>query len=253
MQRNTSQIAAFWLLICTSCLSYAGMSDYLDQWKGAVGGKTTAGSVASGSLSNDEMVAGLKEALGNGTQYAVNMLGKEGGFLDNARVRIPMPDSLEMVEKSLRMLRQDQLADEFVTSMNHAAERAVPEAASVFRDAITSMSLEDARGILAGPDDAATQYFREHTGAALTERMRPIVAAATAQAGVTASYKNMVAQAGGLGSLLSKDSTDIDGYVTRKTLDGLFLMLAEEERRIRENPLARTSTLLKKVFGSATP
>jgi hypothetical protein len=248
MEKISWRLAVFAMLALTSWLVHAGLSDYLDKLKGAMGDSAPAGAPAAGTLSNDDMVAGLKEALGKGTQYAVTALGKDGGFLDNAKVRIPMPGSLARVEKALRMLHQDRMADEFVASMNHAAERAVPEAAAVFRDAIKTMSLEDARGILAGPDDAATQYFRERTGPELTERMRPIVAAATSQAGVTATYKNMVAKAGGLGSLLSKDTTDIDGYVTTKTLDGLFLMLAEEERRIRTNPVARTSELLKKVF-----
>ncbi|MGB5305867.1 MAG: DUF4197 domain-containing protein, partial [Gammaproteobacteria bacterium] len=200
----------------------------------------------------DEMVSGLKEALQKGTQFAVDNLGQEGGFLNNAKVRIPMPDSLSWVEKTLRTLRQDKLADEFVTSLNHAAEQAVPEAAAIFGDAISAMSLDDARAILSGPDDAATQYFRTHTEAALTEKMRPIVTEATAKAGVTASYKSMMSRAGSLTSLLSSDTTDLDGYVTGKTLDGLFLMVAEEEQRIRENPLARSTDLLKKVFGSVT-
>lgn len=227
----------------------AGFSDLLDTLKGSVTGQGGTGS-SMAALSNDEMIAGLKEALGQGTRYAVDQLGTDGGFLDNARVRIPMPKSLAWVEKSLRALRQDRLADEFVASMNHAAERAVPEAAAIFGDAIKRMSLEDARGILSGPDDAATQYFRRTTSEALTTKMRPIVEEATARTGVTASYKNMMAKAGGLSGLLSGDATDLDGYVTDRTLDGLFLMVAEEEKRIRENPLARSTDLLKKVFGS---
>jgi hypothetical protein len=237
-------------MLLASGTLHAGLSDYLDKLKGGMTGSDAGSSVTAGALSNDEMIAGLKEALGQGTQYAVEQLGQEGGFLDNARVRIPMPKSLAWVEKSLRTLRQDRLADEFVASMNHAAERAVPEAAAIFRDAIQQMSLEDARGILSGPDDAATRYFRETTSDALTARMRPIVEEATARAGVTSSYKNMMAKAGGLGGLLSNEATDLDGYVTEKTLDGLFLMVAEEERRIRQNPLARSTELLKKVFGS---
>lgn len=229
---------------------HAGLSDLLGTLKNSISGTDAGGSTAAGALSNDEMISGLKEALGQGTRYAVDQLGKDGGFLDNARVRIPMPKSLAWVEKSLRALRQDKLADEFVASMNHAAERAVPEAASIFGDAIQQMSLEDARGILSGPDDAATQYFRRTTSDALTARMRPIVEEATARAGVTSSYKNMMSKAGGLSSLLSSDATDLDGYVTEKTLDGLFLMVAEEEQRIRQNPLARSSELLKKVFGN---
>ncbi|MDH3979998.1 MAG: DUF4197 domain-containing protein [Gammaproteobacteria bacterium] len=243
------------LLLLPLCIpAQAGLSDLLDIFKGSATGDSAATDAASVSApSNDEMIAALREALNKGTRYAVDNLGQEGGFLDNARVRIPMPDSLAWLEKTLRTLRQDRLADEFVASMNHAAERAVPEAAGIFADAIKAMTLEDARAILSGPDDAATRYFREKTGAELTARLSPIVAEATSSAGVTASYKQMVAKAGGLGSLLSRESTDIDGYVTEKTLDGLFLMVAEEEKRIRENPLARSSELLKKVFGSFSP
>ena len=247
MKRDFIITAGLCGVVLASSPLHAGLSDLLDALKGGVTGESTG---AAGTLSNEDMVAGLKEALGQGTRFAVDQLGRDGGFLDNARVRIPMPKSLAWVEKSLRVLHQDRLADEFVASMNHAAERAVPEAASIFGDAIRQMSLEDARGILNGPDDAATQYFRRTTSAALTRKFRPIVEQATARAGVTASYKTMMSKAGGLTSLLSQDATDLDGYVTDKTLDGLFLMVAEEEKRIRENPLARSSELLRKVFGN---
>ncbi len=252
MPVHQALFAGLLLLLCIP--AQAGLSDFLDIFKGSAPGDSAATDATSATApSNEEMIAALREALNKGTRYAVDNLGQEGGFLDNARVRIPMPDGLAWLEKTLRTLRQDRLADEFVASMNHAAERAVPEAAGIFADAIRAMTLEDARAILSGPDDAATRYFREKTGADLTARLSPIVAEATSSAGVTASYKQMVAKAGGLGSLLSRESTDIDGYVTEKTLDGLFLMVAEEEKRIRENPLARSSELLKKVFGSFSP
>jgi len=243
------------LLAClvASSPAAAGWSDYLDVLKQSAPGGTTAQPPAATALNTNETAAGLKEALSQGTRFAVEQLGRDGGFLDNAQVRIPMPESLSWVEKSLRMAGQDRLADEFVASMNHAAEQAVPEAAAIFGDAIQQMSLADANAILTGPDDAATQYFRTHTGTALATRMRPIVSEATANAGVTAAYKNMLSSAGGLTSLLSGDATDLDGYVTDKALDGLFLMVAEEERRIRANPLARSTDLLKKVFGSVSP
>ena len=238
-------------VILASTQLHAGLADLLDVLKGGATQEAPATTAAAGGEPTDsEMIAGLKEALNKGTQFAVDNLGKEGGFLDNEKVRIPMPSSLAWIEKTLRTLRQDRLADEFVASMNHAAEQAVPEAAAIFGDAIQQMTLEDARGILTGPDDAATQYFRRTTSDALTAKMRPIVEQATSRTGVTANYKKMTEQAGGLTSLLSTEATDLDGYVTEKTLDGLFLMVAEEEKRIRENPLARTSDLLKKVFGS---
>lgn len=243
-------IVALPVILASSSLN-AGLSDLFDSLKGGMSQQAPASAEsAAGAPTDGEMIAGLKEALNKGTQFAVDNLGKDGGFLDNDKVRIPMPSSLAWVEKTLRTLRQDRLADEFVASMNHAAEQAVPEAAAIFGDAIQQMSLEDARGILSGPDDAATQYFRRTTSDALTAKMRPIVEEATSRTGVTSNYKAMTAKAGGLTSLLSEDTTDLDGYVTDKTLDGLFLMVAEEEKRIRENPLARTSDLLKKVFGS---
>jgi hypothetical protein len=235
-------------LVLASPASQAGLSDYLDSVRESV---TGAGSGdAAAALSDDEMVAGLKEALDRGTQFAVDKLGQEGGFLNNRKVRIPMPDSLAWVEKSLRSVGQDELADEFIATMNHAAEQAAPEAAAIFGDAIRQMSVQDAKDILGGSEDAATQYFRTHTEDELARKMRPIVESATANTGVTSAYKNMTAQAGGVTSLLPADVTDLDGYVTDKTLDGLFLMIAREEKRIRENPLGYSSDLLQKVFGA---
>jgi hypothetical protein len=142
------------------------------------------------------------------------------------------------------------MADEFVATMNHAAEQAVPIAAHVFAGAITNMTVDDAKAILTGPNDSATQYFRKTSGTQLHEQFLPIVKEATAKTGVTASYKNLMAQAGPMSSFLGKDAGDLDGYVTTKALDGLFKMVAAEEAKIRENPMARTSDLLKKVFGS---
>ena len=226
----------------------ADWTKYLDTIQGAA--ETAGVSTTDVDLTNTEMVTGLKEALDKGTQFAVEKLGKPGGFLDNKKVRIPMPDSLTWVESSLRTVGQDELADEFIATMNQAAEQAVPEAAEVFGEAIQNMSVEDAQGILTGPDDAATQYFRTNTESTLTDRMRPIVESATASTGVTSAYKNMMGSAGGLTSMLSDSSTDIDGYITTKTLDGLFLMIAKEERKIRQNPVERSSELLQKVFSA---
>ena len=221
-------------LVCCSPV-IAGLSDYLDTLKGAMDTDKTAAPATAASLSDAEVVSGLKAALEEGTRYAVDTLGKEGGYLDNASVRIPMPDNLVWVEKSLRSLGQDQLADEFVASMNHAAEQAVPEAAAIFTDTIQAMSMDDARAILNGSDDAATQYFRKHTESTLTERMLPIVTRTTENTGVTSAYKRMLASTGGMTGLLAGDATDIDAYVTRQALDGLFSMVAVEEKRIREN------------------
>jgi hypothetical protein len=205
---------------------------------------------AGAALSDDEVVRGLKEALGKGARQAVERLGKDGGFLNDVNVKIPMPDDLKKVEKLLRTFRQDKYADEFIATMNHAAEQAVPEAAVLLDEAIRQMSLEDARAILAGPDDAATQYFRKASEGKLKERFLPLVQQATDQAGVTSAYKKLLEKAGPAARLLGKQANDVDGYVTAKALDGLFTMIAEEEKLIRQDPLARGTELLKKVFGT---
>lgn len=162
-----------------------------------------------------------------------------------------MPEDLQKVERLLRTFRQDKLADEFVATLNQAAEKAVPEAATILGDSLAKMTLEDARGILQGPEDAATQYFRKTSTGQIRERFLPIVRQATEQAGVTAAYKRLMQRAGPYAQLMGSQPTDLDGYVGDKAMDGLFKMIAEEERRIRKEPLARTSELLKKVFGAA--
>lgn len=230
-------------------------------WLDALGLKSAtnapAGSTALGALSQTQMASGLKEALGKGLQNAIKQLGHDGGFLTNLNVKIPLPEKLRSVEKSLRALKQDKLADEFVATMNHAAEQAVPEAASVFGDALKQMSIEDAKSILTGTNNAATQYFRRTTQTNLYAKFYPIVKAATAKTGVTSAYKNMISKVGGssgFGGLannyLGTEAVDVDAYVTNKALDGLFKMVADEEKRIRENPVARTTDLLKQVFGA---
>ena len=231
---------------------HAGWQDYLKPIGDALdkGAGTTTGSPGA-SLSQQEMTGGLKEALSVGVERAIKLLGKDGGFLNDKSVKIPLPGMLQKVESGLRVMGQGELADEFIATMNHAAERAVPEAASIFGDSIKQMSLQDAKGILQGPDDAATQYFRKNSGEKLAQAISPIVKQATEKAGVTSAYKNMVGQADMLGGLVGGSSLDLDKYVTDKTLDGLFLKLAEEEKRIRENPLARSTDLLKKVFGGS--
>jgi hypothetical protein len=213
-------------------------------------GTTAVAAAPLAALSQTEVANGLKQALSKGVNHAITSLGKEGGFLDNAAVKIPMPPQLHQVESALRAVGQGKMADEFVATMNHAAEQAVPVAAHVFAGAITNMTVDDAKAILTGPDDAATQYFRKTSDKQLYEQFLPIVKEATAKAGVTASYKNLLQQAGPAASFLGKDAGDLDGYVTKKSLDGLFKMVAVEEKQIRENPAARTTDLLKKVFGS---
>lgn len=251
-------LAAF--LLTSRTAPAAGLLDRL-----GISGKTNAVSGALGALPQDQMVSGLKEALAKGLSSAVSGLGRDGGFLTNISVKIPVPASMQKVEKAARALKQDALVDDFVRVMNGAAEKAVPEAAAVFGDAVKQMSIVDAKSILSGTNNAATTYFRRTTETNLYSRFLPIVKKATDTAGVSSAYKKVLDNAGlsgetgklinGLGAFGGKQfdpkSLDLDDYVTRKALDGLFTMVADEEKRIRENPAARTTDLLKKVFGAA--
>lgn len=227
-------------------------SDLLKQFGGLVNGNGNSSTSSAGSsgLSQAEMAQGIKEALSKGVRTAINQLGKPGGFLDDAKVRIPLPGFLQKIDDVLRSLHQEKLADEFIATMNHAAEKAVPQAAEVFASAIKQMTFKDVEGIVKGPDDAATAYFRRTSSAELTRRFRPIVEQATNKAGVTVAYKQMMGQAGPMAQMLVGNNTDLDGYITGKALDGLFLKVADEEKAIRAHPYARTTDLLKKVFGS---
>lgn len=218
----------------------------------------SAGSLAS--LSTEQAVAGLREALGKGVQNAVKNLGREGGYLSNPEVKVTLPEKLQKVEATLRVAGQGKLADDFVATMNRAAEQAVPAAAGVFAGAVAKMSFADAKAILSGPENAATEYFRRNTQTNLFNAFLPIVASATEKVGVTSTYKKMTAKASAaqsLGSLVGVKTpallsqSDLDSYVTNKALEGLFKMVAAEEKNIRENPVARTTGLLKTVFGAA--
>lgn len=211
---------------------------------------STAAAQRTGNVSDGEISGGLKEALSKGVSTAIKSLGKQDGFLGNVRVRIPLPKSLQKVEKVVRVAGQGKAVDEFVASMNHAAEKAVPVAVDVFVDAIKKMTFDDARQILfSGKDDSATQFFRKNSEETLREKFRPIVEEFTEKTGVTQKYKAMIGKAGFAAQFLGKDATDLDGYVTQKALDGLFLLIADEEKKIRKDPLGRTTSLLRKVFG----
>ena len=249
-------------------LSAAGAGQFdklLNKAKQAAQGASTSGlsTSAASSLPSSEIASGIREALAKGTTNAINRLGREGGFSNNASVRIPLPGKLEQAGKLARKLGQGAQVDAFDLSLNRAAEKAVPQVADIFGDAIRKMSLEDARGILTGGDHAATEFFRRVAGDALTARIHPIVASATDGVGVTQKYKAFTASSGGalggLGGALGKlgggksagggSPMDLDNYVTAKTLDGLFAMIGQEEQSIRQNPAARSTDLLRKVFG----
>lgn len=205
-------------------------------------------SVLAADVSSGEAASGLKETLTRGAEIAVDQLGKPNGFLGDKRVRIPLPDSIRKGEKMMRALGAGKYADELVETMNHAAELAVVEARPVLVNAVKNMSFDDARAILTGGDDAATQYFRRTTSADLTTRFLPIVKQATAKVQLADKYNDYAGKAAKMGLLDEKDA-NLDQYVTKKALDGLFLMIAEQEKSIRKDPVSTGSALLKKIFG----
>lgn len=202
------------------------------------------------NVSNSDLASGLREALLQGVRGAVRELGRENGFLANDRVRIPLPKNLQKTERALRAMGQGRRVDEFVAAMNHAAEEAVPVAADVFLDAARQMTFSDVRRIFfSGEDDAATEFFRRTSEARLRDEFRPIVEEYTGRLGVTQKYKAMMGRYGFLGRFVGQDASDLDGYITQKALDGLFVLMADEERRIRRDPVSRTTTILRRVFG----
>jgi hypothetical protein len=204
------------------------------------------------SLDNSTIIKGLKEALASGTERAVTAVAKPDGYFGNQLIKILLPDKLQQAADILRKVGYQQQVDEFVLSMNRAAEKAAPRAAGFFGDAIRQMTVEDAKGILSGGDTAATRFFEKKTRLQLFETFKPTVAKSMNQVGTARAYKEMVGkyESVPLMSLVGAPSLDLDTYVTNKALDGLFIMVGDEEKKIRTNPAARTTDLLRKVFGS---
>ena len=204
---------------------------------------------APAAPSESDIVAGLKEALTLAAGAATRELGRPDGFMGNIRVKIPVPEKLRPVDSALRKLKQSRIADQFVESLNRAAEKAVPAGFSILADAVKAMSISDAKGVLFGPPDSATQYLKRTSHDRLRLAFLPLVQKATAETGVSAAYKNLLIKAGPFAKLAGAEGQDLDGYVTSKALDGLYLLVADEEKKIREDPKARVTDLLKKVFG----
>lgn len=202
-----------------------------------------------GELSDSKIVAGLKEALEIGTGNAVNLTGRLDGFFKHAVIKILMPPKLRTVEKTLRTLGQSALVDEFVMSMNRAAEKAAPEARRFFVSALKEMTFDNARKILFGNSDtAATQYFKDKTAVKIGESFKPIISNALEDVGATRKYKEMMGNLTRL-PFMNRQNFDLDDYVVGKALDGLFYMVGEEEKKIRKDPLARVTSILQEVFG----
>lgn len=200
-------------------------------------------------LGKREATSGLKLALTRAAGVAVEQLGQPDGFLGNARVRIPLPKSLQKIEGMARMLGLAAPADELLATMNRAAESAVIEARPLLVRAVKKMSVSDAITILSGPDDAATRYFRSSASAELTRKFQPIVRATTRRLQLAEKYEDYAGRAAMLGLIKAEDAS-LDAYVTQKALDGLFLIIADQERQIRQDPLGTGSRLLGKVFGA---
>jgi hypothetical protein len=204
-------------------------------------------STSSGSLTNDKITAGLKEALQVSTTNAVALVGKPDGFLKNDAIKIPLPEKLQTVGKGLRMIGMGSQVDELEVGMNRAAEQATPKAKAIFLAALKKMTFDDARRIWSGNDTAATEYFRGASSADLTAAFTPIVHAQLAKLGVIKQYNSVIQSTPGGSAFAVK--FDLDKYVVGKTLDGLFYTLGQEEKKIRKDPAAQTTSLLRAVFG----
>lgn len=228
-------------LIFTSLFSSAQIDDIIKR----VGGQTTSSKTSS--LSTDKITAGLKEALAVSTANAVAVTGKPDGFLKNDAIKIPLPDKLRTLARGMRMMGMGAQMDELEVGMNRAAEQATPKAKTIFLGALKKMGFDDARNILSGSDTAATEYFKRTCSEELTTEFAPIVHQSMSNLGVMKQYNSVLQSAPGGAALAGK--FDLDKYVVGKALDGLFLMLGKEEQKIRTNPAAQTTSLLKQVFG----
>jgi len=215
-------------------------------------GLAVTGAAIAASLSDytdAQTVKGLKEALTQSASGAVAKLGRADGFFGNDKVKIPLPESLQRIEGAMRTVGMGKQADELILAMNRAAEAAVPEGKKILVNAVKKMSFEDAKGIVTGGEDAATQYFRRTTSGPLHDKFMPIVAKMTKRVALAQKYDQYAGKAAKLGLIGEKDA-QFDEYVTGKTLDGLYLMMAEEEKAIRQDPLGRGGHWLGKIFGA---
>ena len=203
---------------------------------------------ATAELEQATIISGLKEALSLSTEKAIALVGKTDGYFGNQAIKILMPEKMRMVTDALGKMGMQKQVDEFIVSMNRAAEKAAPKAASIFGDAIKNMNLEDAQKILNGGNTAATDYFKLKTSDSIYTEFKPIIAATMGEAGTTRLFENIMSKAKTL-PLMSGIKFDLDDYVTKKSTDGLFMMLGQQEKMIRINPGARSTDLLKKVFG----
>jgi len=238
--KSSRAIMSFLLLLLPQIAS-AQFDDFLK-------GVDKLASPGAKTLGDDKIISGLKEALSIGTENTANLTGSIDGFLKNEAIKILLPEKLQSMDKALRLAGFGPQVDEFVVSMNRAAEQAAPLAKPIFKDAVTNMSFDDAKKILNGGNTAATDYFKSKTRDQLATAFRPEVEKTMNQVGVTTQYKQLVGQYTTL-PFVKGPAFDVDDYVVGKSLDGLFYTLAQEEQKIRTNPAARVTDLLKEVFG----
>lgn len=220
-------------------VSHAGGQISLKKLKNALG--------SDGSLTNTEVASGLKEALINGVSKGSDLVSQVDGYFKNPQIAIPFPAEVQRVETSLRQVGLGREVDKSVLTLNRAAEDAAKEAKPIFIEAVKQMTIEDAWSILKGGDDAATQYLKKTTSALLSEKFKPIIGASLEKVNATRYYGDLITTYNKM-PFVQKADPDLEGYATQKAIDGLFVMIANEEKNIRENPGARTSDLLKKVF-----
>ena len=229
--------------------SAASATNLLDRVKDLTSRKDKQGTPAkSEALDEKTVAAGLKEALSVGSQNAVKLVSQADGYFKNPAIKIPLPEKVRKAERSLRKIGLSKQVDEFVLTMNRAAEKAAPAAKDIFIGAVKEMTIQDAVGILRGGDTAATEYMRSKTHERLYGAFKPTVSKAVKDVGVTNSYQRLVNKAK-MSRLIRDESLDLDRHVTSKALDGLFYMLGQEEKKIRKDPVAQVTDLLKKVFG----
>lgn len=241
----TSTLFIFFLMATSP--SHADWKKFLEDFSKS---GTTALVTSEGTdLSSDTIANGLKEALEVGTRKAVENVSKEGGYLNNPKIRIPLPPRVQQAAGLMRQLGLNKMADDFEQSINRAAEKAAPKATSIMIDAIKSMTIDDARNILNGENDAATRFFEDLTRGKLAGLFEPIIDTSLNEVGATRYYNQLNDKLSSVPVVGQELDMDLQDYVTDQALNGLFVMLAEEEQKIRDNPAARTSEILQQVFG----
>ena len=231
------------LVLLLSFALFSGMATAqisLDKLKKAVKGE---------SLSTEEVAAGLKEALTKGASKGSDLVSQVDGYFKNAEIKIPFPPEVQKVETKLRQMGMGDQVDKFVLALNRGAEDAAKEAKPIFVTAIKQMTIQDAWSILKGEDDSATQYLKRTTTSQLTEKFKPVIQKSLEKTNATKYYKDLVTTYNKI-PLVQKVNPNLDDYATEKAISGLFVMVAKEEKSIRDNPTARTTELLKKVFSA---